>query len=304
MDAWANQLACLCMTQPGKPCLDARACHSPALHPGYPAWRGLPSPARQSACLMIWHPPRPRPPVPTSLGVHSFACASSTRLPCRYALFYLLREIGTLEGPMGEFIDTVRTAGSPTQQLKLLNSYRPAELALTGASEEQWDAAVYTTLDRATLLKRLMRASGSAASTAVGSSSSGHGGSGFGGGSADSSPRYSSSAAGSSGSPWGGGNEAGPAFSGPVAALLPRDRLGALMLEATQHHLAAQPLPAGSPAAAAARGSAMSGRVSSSSQVLHIPLDSRHTECLLSDRARKATSVLLMDAVRALLPRL
>jgi hypothetical protein len=57
----------------------------------------------------------------------------------------------------GEFIDHVRTAGSPTQQLKLLNNYRPAELALTGASDEQWDAAVYTTLDRATLLKRLLR---------------------------------------------------------------------------------------------------------------------------------------------------
>lgn len=191
--------------------------------------------------------------------------------PRRYALFYLLREIGSMQGPMGEFIDTVRAAGSPTQQLKLLNSFRPAELALSGASEEQWDAAVYATLDRAALLKRLLRGQG-------GSSAAPGRAAGF--GSADSTPR---SSADSGGSP--GGT---PTFDGPVAALLPGDRLGALMLEATRQQLAL-------PGAAASRVGA---------QPLHFALGSRHTECLLDERARKATAVLLMDAIRALLSHL
>lgn len=166
---------------------------------------------------------------------------------------------------MGEFIDTVRAAGSPTQQLKLLNSFRPAELALSGASEEQWDAAVYATLDRAALLKRLLRGRSSSAA---------------GSGSADSTPRSSTN---------GGGTPSGaPAFDGPVAALLPGDCLGALMLEATRQQLA----QAG--AAVGADGP----------QLLHFALESRHTECLLSERARKATAVVLLDAIRALLPRL
>lgn len=177
-------------------------------------------------------------------------------------MFYLLREIGSLQGPMGDFIDHVRTAGTPTQQLRLLNAYRPAELALTGASEEQWDAAVYTTLDRATLLKRLLR--DTAASEAA---------------SASGSP-YSSSASSSSG----GAAAAAPTFVGPVAALLPRDRLGAMMLDATRQHLRR-------PSTSASAGG-----------VLHVPLEARHTECLLSEQGQQATAVMLVDAVRALLP--
>lgn len=138
--------------------------------------------------------------------------------PClahRYALFYLLREIGSLRGPMGEFIDSLRAAGSPSQQLRLLNAYRPAELAAVGAGEEHWDAAVYSTLDRATLLKRLLRGA------AYGGSAAGSG---------SSTPSSSSVASSSSGV---GGM---PAFGGPVAAVLPRDRLGAMMLEATRRN--------------------------------------------------------------------
>ena len=69
-----------------------------------------------------------------------------------------------------------------------------------------------------------------------------------------------------------------------MVALLPRDRLGALMLEATRQQLQR---PAGE-----------------QQGVLHMPLDTRHTECLLSEQGRQATAVLLTDAVRAVLPRL
>lgn len=60
--------------------------------------------------------------------------------PTWYALFYLLRELGTFGGSMGEFVDYMRGASSPPQQLKRLNHFRPA--AEAGVSEEQWDAAV------------------------------------------------------------------------------------------------------------------------------------------------------------------
>lgn len=179
---------------------------------------------------------------------------------------------------MGEFIDHVRAAGSPTQQLKLLHAYRPPELGLGGASEEQWDAAVYTTLDRSTLLKRLLRggdAGGGSAGLLTGFPSGG------------SSP-VASTASGSNGSAAGSsapGDAA--AFGGPVVALLPRDRLGALMLEATRQALRRPAAPApGQP------------------EVAHVPLDTRHTECLLSEQGRRATAALLADAIRAVLPRL
>ena len=186
--------------------------------------------------------------------------------PClahRYALFYLLREIGSLRGPMGEFIDSLRAAGSPSQQLRLLNAYRPAELAAVGAGEEHWDAAVYSTLDRATLLKRLLRGA------AYGGSAAGSG---------SSTPSSSSVASSSSGV---GGM---PAFGGPVAAVLPRDRLGAMMLEATRRQLQR-------PGSDATPGG-----------VLHVPLEARHTECLLSEQGWQATAVALAEAVRAVLP--
>lgn len=88
-------------------------------------------------------------------------CVGTSSVPLHdatwYALFYLLREIGSLRGAIGEFVDFVRGAGSPSQQLKLLASFKPAEL---GVAPEAWDAAVYATLDRAAALKRLLRASG------------------------------------------------------------------------------------------------------------------------------------------------
>jgi thioesterase domain-containing protein len=149
-----------------------------------------------------------------------------------YALFYLLREIGTLRGGMGEFVDHVRGAGSPTQQLKLLGSFKPAG---AGVVEEAWDAAVYATLDRAAVLKRLARARGAAPPAT---------------------------------------------FPGPAAAVVPRDRLGRAFVDASRPHLAG-----GAP-------------------LVHVPLEARHTECLLSAPARQAAALAVADAVEALLQRL
>lgn len=156
---------------------------------------------------------------------------------------------------MGEFIDHVRAAGSPTQQLKLLNRYRPASFAAgsggaggSPSSEEAWDAAVYATLDRASLLKRLLRNAAGGDDTDGASSSS----------------------------------SAVAPLDGPVAALLPRDRLGSLLLDATRRCCSAD--------AAAA--------------LLHLTLGARHTECLLTEAGRAETAEAVAEAVRALLQRL
>lgn len=121
-----------------------------------------------------------------------------------YALFYLLREIGTFAGTMGEFVDFVRADPSPTQQLKLLNSFKPAELV----NEDGWHAAVYTTLDRATALRRLLRAA------------------------------YASAPAPAAGA---GQGAAAPAneevFGGPAAMLVPSGRLGQQFVEASRQRL-------------------------------------------------------------------
>lgn len=162
-------------------------------------------------------------------------CVGTPALPLHdiswYALFYLLREIGGLRGSMGEFVDIVRSAGSPSAQLKLLNSFRPPELA---DAEEAWDAAVYTTLDRAGLLKRLVKG-----------------------------PRARTPGV----------------FRGPAATVLPNDRIGSLFLAASQPHLEPDSL-------------------------LELQIPGRHTECLLSDKARRETAMAVVEALKFLLPRL
>lgn len=194
---------------------------------------------------------------------------------------------------MGEFIDTVRAAGSPTQQLKALNAYRPSELAGGGgASEEQWDAAVYTTLDRATLLKHLMRSNSSSGGAAAASSGGGSNSRGFGGAGGSSGAGSPASSVGTATSVVGGGEAPASVspFTGPVVALLPRDRVGVLMLEATRQALR--------------RPAAAPGVIPGEHSVVHVPLETRHTECLLSEQGRAAAAVLLADAVRAVLLRL
>jgi thioesterase domain-containing protein len=169
-----------------------------------------------------------------------------------YALFYLLREIGTLSTGIGEFVDRVRGAGSPSAQLKLLAGFKPAG---AGVAPEAWDAAVYATLDRAAVLKRLARGSGGA----VGAGAGGAGGAGAAPGAPAAAP-------------------APVRFGGPAALVAPRDRLGAAFLTATR-------------AALGPRGAAL----------VHVPLEARHTECLLTPAARAAAAAGVAAAVEALL---
>lgn len=86
-------------------------------------------------------------------------CIGSPSVPLHdttwYALFYLLREIGNLTTSIGEFVDFVQGAGSPTQQLKFITSFKPSD---PGIPVEAWEAAVYATLDRAASIKRMKNA--------------------------------------------------------------------------------------------------------------------------------------------------
>lgn len=153
---------------------------------------------------------------------------------------------------MGEFVDYVRGAGSPTQQLKLIGSFKPPAL---GVPEEAWDAAVYATLDRAAVLKRMVRADAE--------------------------------------------TETKPGvFDGPAAMLVPRDRLGRAFTEAIKEYLSR-------PAATTARSSSSSyNNDDEMEQAVHVPLETRHTECLLSDSGRKATAIAIAETVETLLRRL
>ena len=71
-----------------------------------------------------------------------------------YALFYFLRETGTLQGSIEQFTSLVRSAKTPEAQLHMLNRFQPAVDRL---SQEEWDTAVYNVLDRAAVVTRLMR---------------------------------------------------------------------------------------------------------------------------------------------------
>ena len=133
-----------------------------------------------------------------------------------YALFYLLREIGSLRGAMGEFVDFVRGAGSPSQQLKLISQFKPAEL---GVPSEAWDAAVYATLDRAAALKRLLRANGGGSNGTAGE---------------ERSEESSTTAAVQQQQQQ---QQQMKKFGGPTAMVVPRDRLGRSFVEASKPHL-------------------------------------------------------------------
>ena len=73
--------------------------------------------------------------------------------PTFYALFCLLRELGTMQMPLQSFVSLVESAHTPEDQLQMLNQFQPSMEIMT---QDQWDAAVYTVLDRAAAVTRLM----------------------------------------------------------------------------------------------------------------------------------------------------
>ena len=73
--------------------------------------------------------------------------------PTFYALFFFLRELGTMQIPLESFVSLVESAQTPEGQLQVLNQFQPSLQIMT---QDQWDAAVYTVLDRAAAVTRLM----------------------------------------------------------------------------------------------------------------------------------------------------
>lgn len=140
--------------------------------------------------------------------------------PMWYALFYALREMGTLKVGIGDFVELMNTTASPVDQLGVVRTFKPAG-AIT---DDKWDAIIYTLLDRAAVLKTLMDKYD---------------------------PAY--------------------AFRGPVAAVMPSDRLGAAFLEANRE--------------------ACKGPIS------YMPIECKHTEYMISKRNRQMACSVIQDAV-------
>lgn len=86
--------------------------------------------------------------------------------PTWYALFYFLREIGTLQCSMNELVDQVTSATSPEAQLEVLNQFQPA---LDKLPQAPWDMAVHHVLGRAATVARLMRGSAAEHQAMIGS---------------------------------------------------------------------------------------------------------------------------------------
>lgn len=211
---------------------------------------------------------------------------------------------------MGDFVDTLRAAPTPAAQLKLLNQFRPPG---DQVSEEQWDAAIYTTVDRWGGVTWKEREGGSADKKRGECREEG-------GAEGDVAPAATvpiwlpkpqsnpsglpssppgrrsntlkrmlraAAAAASQADPSSGAAAAGPAaaaevFHGPVVLLEPSDRLGKQFVEVSRQHLCGEGGP----------------------EPAHISLDARHTECVLGERARRATALQLVDALRRVLERL
>lgn len=74
--------------------------------------------------------------------------------PTWYAVFYFLREVGTLQGSIDELASLVRSATTPEGQLEMLNRFQPD---LKRLPQAEWDSAVYHVLDRAATVDWLMR---------------------------------------------------------------------------------------------------------------------------------------------------
>lgn len=73
--------------------------------------------------------------------------------PMWYALFFFLREVGTLASSMEEFVSLMSSAETPQAQLEMLQRFQPDQDRM---SLEEWDAAVYGVLARAAQIKELI----------------------------------------------------------------------------------------------------------------------------------------------------
>ena len=73
--------------------------------------------------------------------------------PSLYALFYFLRGLGTLQLSMDQLASLIEAVRTPEGQLQALNQFQPA---LDVMSQDAWDVAVYSILDKAAVVTRLM----------------------------------------------------------------------------------------------------------------------------------------------------
>ena len=73
--------------------------------------------------------------------------------PMWYALFFFLRELGTLPGSMEEFVSWMASAETPHVQLEMLKRFQPDQDSM---SQEQWDVAIYNVLAKSAQIKALM----------------------------------------------------------------------------------------------------------------------------------------------------
>lgn len=73
--------------------------------------------------------------------------------PMWYALFFFLREVGTLASPLEEFVRFVSSADTPQAQLEMLQKFQPDQDRM---SQTEWDTAIYHVLARAAQMKELV----------------------------------------------------------------------------------------------------------------------------------------------------
>ena len=79
--------------------------------------------------------------------------AVQLRDPMWYALFFFLRELGTLSGSMEEFVSWMTSAETPQVQLEMLKRFQQDQDSM---SQEQWDVAICNVLAKSAQIKALM----------------------------------------------------------------------------------------------------------------------------------------------------
>lgn len=72
--------------------------------------------------------------------------------PMWYALFFFLRELGTLPWSLEEFVGWMTSATTPQVQLEMLKRFQPDQDRM---SQEEWDVAIYSVLAKAAQMKGL-----------------------------------------------------------------------------------------------------------------------------------------------------